>query len=190
MYDAVEDPYCYPGTTVLRNRVGLRDQVQLDAFELDMTTQRASEPLPAGHLGVRHYMAVHRHLFGDVYSWAGKARKVRISKEGSTFAYPEHIDREMTRLFIWLRERRHLRGLSAAEFAHNAAHFLAELNAIHPFREGNGRTSLAFLALLATRAGHPLHLERLEPDTMLQASIESFYGKNERLHALIAELVT
>ncbi len=62
MYDAVEDPYCYPGTTVLRNRAGLRDQAALDAFELDMTTQRASEPLPRGRLGVRHYLAVHRHL--------------------------------------------------------------------------------------------------------------------------------
>lgn len=189
MYDAFEDHYCYPGTTVLRNYAKLKDQSQLDAFEIDMTTQRASEPLPAGRFSVRHYLAVHRHLFGDVYPWAGKHRTVRISKEGSAFAYPEHIDREMTRLFIWLRERRHLRGLSAAEFAHNAAHFLAELNAIHPFREGNGRTSLAFLALLATQAGHPLHLERLEPDAMLRAAIESFFGKNERLRTVIADLV-
>lgn len=189
MYDAVEDPYCYPGTTVLRNRAGLRDQAALDAFELDMTTQRASEPLPRGRLGVRHYLAVHRHLFGDVYSWAGRRRTVRISKDGSAFAYPENIDREMARLFGWLRERGHLRGLPAAGFRRDAAHFLAELNAIHPFREGNGRTSLAFLALLAARAGHPLRLERLEPDEMLRAAIESFHGRNARLEALIARLI-
>ena len=72
MYDAVEDPYCYPGTTVLPNRAGLTDQAALDAFELDMTMQRASEPLPPARLGVRHYMAIDRHLFGDVYPWAGK----------------------------------------------------------------------------------------------------------------------
>ena len=67
MYDAVEDPYCYPGTTVLRNRAGLRDQAQLDVFELDMTTQRAAEPLPSGRLGAQHYRAIHRRLFGDVF---------------------------------------------------------------------------------------------------------------------------
>lgn len=188
MYGAVEDPYCYPGTTVLRNRAGLKDQDALDAFELDMTTQRASEPLPPGRLGVRHYMAIHRHLFGDVYPWAGKRRMMRISKDGSVFAYPENIDREMARLFGWLRKHRHLKGLSGTDFARDAADFLAELNAIHPFREGNGRTSLAFLALLAAQARHPLRLERLEPDEMLRAVIESFHGRNTRLEALIARL--
>lgn len=189
MYDAVEDPYCWPGTTVLRNRAGLMDQEALDAFELDMATQRASEPLPPGRLSVRHYMAIHRHLFGDVYSWAGQNRTVRISKDGSAFAYPENIDREMKRLFGWLRDQRHLRGQPVADFVRDAAHFLAELNAIHPFREGNGRTSLVFLALLAARAGHAMHLERLEPDAMLRAAIESFHGRTARLEALIAHLI-
>lgn len=189
MYDAVEDPYCYPGTTILRNRAGLRDQAALDAFELDMTTQRASEPLPSGRLSVRHYFAVHRHLFGDVYAWAGRRRTVRIAKDGSTFAYPENIDREMTRLFGWLREHRYLRGMPAGDFARDITYFLADLNAIHPLREGNGRTSLAFLALLAAQAGHPLHLDRLESDEMLRAAIESFYGSNARLEALIMRLI-
>lgn len=64
----------------------------------------------------------------------------------------------------------------------------AELNAIHPFREGNGRTSLAFLALLADQDGHPLHLERLEPDVMLRAAIESFFGRNEALVEVLKRL--
>ena len=80
-------------------------------------------------------------------------------------------------------------GPTAAGFARDAAHFLAELNAIHPFREGNGRTSLAFLALLAARAGHPLDLQRLEPNAMLRAAIESFHGRNARLEDLIAFLI-
>jgi cell filamentation protein len=189
VYDAIEDPYCYPGTTLLRNRAGLRDQAALDAFELDMTTQRASEPLPAGRLGVRHYRSIHRHLFGDVYLWAGRWRTVRIAKDGNAFAYPENIGREMERLFAWLRDMDHLRGLSASSFARDAARFLSELNAIHPFREGNGRASLAFLALLATRAGHPLRLDRLEPEEMLKAVIESFDASNARLEALIGRMV-
>jgi cell filamentation protein len=144
MYEAAADPYCYPGTNVLINKLGLREQGQLDAFEAEITAQRASEPLPAGTLSYRQYRAIHRHLFQDVYPWAGKLRTVRISKEGSAFCYPEHIDREMRRLFANLSTRKHFRKLNAAAFSESAAHFLADLNAIHPFREGNGRTQLSF----------------------------------------------
>ena len=45
MYEAHADPYCYPGTSVLRNILGFRDQATLDAFEIDITTQRSEEPL-------------------------------------------------------------------------------------------------------------------------------------------------
>jgi cell filamentation protein len=69
MYDAVSDPYCYEGTTVLKNIPGLRDQAALDQFEAAMTAQRADEPLPTGRLSVSHYRAIHHHLFQDVYAW-------------------------------------------------------------------------------------------------------------------------
>jgi cell filamentation protein len=71
MYDAVEDPYCYPGTTVLKNKLNLRSQEKLDKFEAEITAQRADEPLPSGKLTYPHYRAIHRHLFQDVYSLGG-----------------------------------------------------------------------------------------------------------------------
>ncbi len=77
---------------------------------------------------------------------------MRISKSGNAFCYPEYIDREMRRLFAKLVQRKHLRGLYADDFTAEATNFLAELNAIHPFREGNGRTQLSFLMLLADQA--------------------------------------
>jgi len=159
MYAAVDDPYCYPGTTILKNKLGLKNQRELDAFESEISLQRSTESLPAGRLSYTHYRAIHRHLFQDVYSWAGKVRTVRISKGESTFCYPEHIDQEMAKLFRALRRAKHLRGLSAQAFAKQAAHFLAELNAIHPFREGNGRTQLTFLTLLAEKAGYVSDLD-------------------------------
>ncbi len=188
MYRAEPDPYCYPGTTVLINRLGTRNQAQLDAFEAEMSSDRATEPLPAGRLSYRHYRAVHRHLFQDVYAWAGKLRTVRIAKDGSAFCYPEHIDREMRRLFGGLAKQRRFRGLDAATFAKKAAHFLAELNAIHPFREGNGRAQLAFLTVMADRAGHLLSRRRLDTDAMLDAMIVSFSGEERPLAALIGDL--
>lgn len=124
MYDTVEDSYCFPGTTVLKNLADLRNQDALILFETAMTAQRADEPLPTGKLSVRHYQAVHRHLFQDVYAWAGKFRTVRIAKNDSMFCYPENIQREMRILFTQLRERHCLRGFSRKEFTQGAASFL------------------------------------------------------------------
>jgi len=176
MYDAEEDPYCYPGTTVLRNIPDLRTQEELDAFEAVSTMQRADEPLPAGRLSLRHYQAIHHHLFQDVYPWAGNFRSVRMSKDHSAFCYPEYISREMKSLFADLTAKRFLRNLTLPAFAQEAAQFLATLNAIHPFREGNGRTQTLFLALLSDHAGHPLDLEKLDPEPFLAAMVRSFQG--------------
>lgn len=181
MYGAFDDPYCYPGTNVLINKLDIRDLGLLEAFEEEITRERAAEPLPSGQLSVRHFRAVHRHLFQDVFDWAGELRTVRIFRENSAFAYPENIPGELKRLFAWLQERRYLRELDRRAFAAGAAHFLAELNAIHAFRDGNGRTQLGFMTLLASKAGHPLDLEKLEPSRFLEAMIASFKGDESRL---------
>lgn len=189
MYDAVADPYCYPGTTVLKNIPGLHTQATLDTFETASTTQRADEPLPYGRLSVTHYRALHHHLFQDVYAWAGKFRTVRISKDGSAFCYPENIQREMSALFDGLKKQRYFRDLTADDFAKAATTFFTTLNAIHPFREGNGRTQTSFLALIADQAGHPIDLQRLEPERFLTAMIASFDGDEKPLLRQIQRLI-
>lgn len=148
-YATPDETYCYPGSTVLKNLQDLRSQADLDAFETAMTSQRAEELLPAGRLDASHYYAIHRHLFQDVYGWAGQAHTVRIEKGQSVFCYPENIDGEMARLFSDLERCNFFRDLGKDAFASNLATFLATLNAIHPFREGNGRTQLVFAGLLA-----------------------------------------
>jgi cell filamentation protein len=190
MYAASRDPYCYPGTTVLINRLGLRNQSKLDAFEAEVSAERATQPLPAGRLSYAHYRAIHRHLFGDIYAWAGKVRRVRISKGESTFCYPEHIDREMRSLFRELAAQRYLRDLEVERFAARAAHFLTELNAIHPFREGNGRTQLSFLVELAERAGYSIPLSDLKPKAALKAFVASFKGNERPLRDLIGRAIS
>jgi cell filamentation protein len=189
MYADAPDPYCYPGTTILINRLGLRDQAKLGAFEAEVTAERAAQPLPAGRLGYTHYRAIHRHLFQDVYGWAGKIRTIRIAKGRNTFCYPEHIDGEMRNLFQALAAEHNYSRLDAHTFAQKAAHFLAELNAIHPFREGNGRTQLSFLVALAEHAGHRLPLDELDPKAMLEATIASFDGNERSLADLIKDSI-
>ena len=190
MYDAVIDLYCYEGTTVLKNIPGIHDQATLNEFEAAMTTQRSDEPLPQGQLDTVHYCSIHRHLFQDVYEWAGKFRTVRISKGGSAFCYPEYITQEMKKLFDNLKNQSYFHGLTSDEFAIRAAHFLATLNAIHPFREGNGRAQTSFLLLLADRAGHPLNLDKLVPERFMEAMVASFEKDEERLVLEIRKLAS
>ena len=188
-YDAFDDPYCYPGTTVLRNLLELRDQTELDAFEVEISTLRAEEPLPGGDFNPGHYCAVHHHLFQDVYAWAGQYRTVRISKGGNSFCYPEHIPGQMDQLFERLRGGETFEGLGEEAFVEKLTIFLSDLNAIHPFREGNGRTQLSFIGLIGDTYGHSFHFERLSRETFLPAIIESFSGKlqppREQLRALL-----
>jgi len=105
------------------------------------------------------------------------------------FCYPEHIHAQMRSLFGWLGDRRHLANLDIHEFAQSGAHFLSELNAIHPFREGNGQTQMAFFAMLASAAGHPLDLSLLDPRAFLAAMIMAFDQSEQPLAAQIRSLI-
>ncbi|BCG98728.1 adenosine monophosphate-protein transferase [Mesorhizobium loti] len=188
-YAAEFDPLCYPGTTVLINLLDVRDQAELDEVELALFLTRADEPLPAGELDYVHYLSLHRHLFQDVYGWAGQARTIRIGKAGSWFCYPEHIASEMARVFRELGNPDHLADLDTVSFAKHLAHIIAEINAVHPFREGNGRTQLTFLAMLAEHAGFTFNADILDRDRVIQAMIDSFSGSEAPLQALIEDII-
>lgn len=175
-YDAFEDPYSYEGSNTLKNILDIRDEAELEAFEVEMTHIRSSEPYEVDQLDVAAYCGLHRHWFQDVYDWAGKYRTVRTSKGGNSFCYPEHIDNAMKKLFGGLAEKNYFRDLPAEGFIKESALFLSELNAIHPFREGNGRIQLAFVDMLAIQAGHPLEIDHVQPEPFMNAMIASFSG--------------
>jgi len=188
-YIVAFDPYCYVGTSVLKNKAGLRDENDLKNFETVMSFARAEEPLPNGNFSVAHYCAIHHHLFQDVYSWAGEFRTVRIGKDVSVFCYPGHIAEQMQLLFVKLKEQNFLKDRTQSEFAKGAANFLAELNMIHPFREGNGRVQNTFLVLLAHHASHELDMQKLNPESLKGAMVQSFNGKEGLLEKLIEALI-
>ncbi len=190
VYTAESDPLCYPDSTVLRNKADITVQDDLDQFELAMSLTRAEEDWPSGSLDYPHYKALHHHLFQDVYDWAGQIRSMRIGKGGNWFCYPEYIDQEMERIFAELAAADHLTGRSVDQFSEQAAHILAEINAVHPFREGNGRTQLALLTILAENAGFPFDADKLKRDEVIGAMIDSFSGDETPLVALIHELIS
>lgn len=190
VYTAESDPLCYPGTTVLRNKLDLTNQEELDEFETAMFMVRSEEAWPAGNLDVAHYLALHHHLFQDTYAWAGTIRTIRIGKGGNWFCYPENIQVQLQIAFQQLANANYFVGLAPEDFAAQAAHLLAEINAVHPFREGNGRTQLTFLAVLAEHAGLPFNEDVLDRDRVIDAMIESFAGSEAPLAALILDIIS
>lgn len=188
-YEAQEDPLCYPGTQVLQNKAGLTDQDLLDQFEHLMFLTRAEEPLPPGNLDFSHYKSIHHHFFQDVYDWAGQIRTIRTGKGGNWFCFPEYIDAEMTRVFAELQREQYLSSPgSLVGFADRASHYIAEINAIHPFREGNGRCQLTLLNILFDLAGFDMNEDRIDPLTFMSAMVSSFAGDNRHLSAAIQSM--
>jgi cell filamentation protein len=129
--------------------------------------------------------AIHRHLFQDVYEWAGHTRdeKVRLSDRtiatepvfrkvgGKPFMEGPEIAEGLDRIAQNLAEGNYLRGLPREEFAGRAADVMVDLNGVHPFREGNGRTQRLFIEALALEAGHSLDFSVITRERMIQASI-------------------
>ena len=173
-----QHPYCYPGTNVYRNKLDIRDSKELEEIERDLSGDRLltlphDAPVkPAG------YRSIHRYLFQEVYDWAGRYRRVTTGRGAAAFCKADFIEAEMNKRFGAINAENDLRALAPDRFAAHAAEHLNELNAIHPFLDGNGRTQRAFLEILAERAGHEIDLARIEPTAWNQASIEGFYKSN------------
>src|SRR5438876_6389903 len=171
------DPYVYPGTTVLKNIPGIRNQEILDRFEADRVGQRSLElierPL-SGLFDIEHLQGIHRYLFQDVYEWAGEFRTVDIAKGNSYFAHVPYIESTLKDLFERLSKGQHLHGLSQARFADGVAEVLATLNAVHAFREGNGRTQREFVRELAYKNSYWIDWNKVSREELYQASDASF----------------
>lgn len=165
-----DDPYVYPGTSILRNKHGIVDAVELDRIERLLVRQRANERLPSGDFDLTHLRAIHRHLFQDVYDWAGEIRTVEISKGGDQFMLRQYIHNGMADVHRRIVEADYFTGLSRDDFAAAAGRITGDVNYVHPFREGNGRTQLLYLKRLSARAGQRLDLRRLDPAGWIEAS--------------------
>ena len=173
-----DDPYLYPGTLVLRNLRDIRDPEQLQKFEGEATFGRVlqlQERPIVGNFDRAHLQAIHKHIFQDVFEWAGKLRTVEIAKPGSPFfAFERYLVPSLDKLASQLKAQGQLRGLATDEFAMHAGHYLGEINAIHPFREGNGRTQQEFIRELALKAKHSIEWGNISRDQMYAASKVSF----------------
>lgn len=155
------------------NKFGITSLPELQRVETPLALRRLLElqrdPV-RGEFDTQHLRAIHRHIFQDVYPWAGELRTVNISKPDAIFPPPQYLQQNLDMLFAELANESLLKNLRASAWAHRAAYFLGEINAIHPFREGNGRTQREFIRELAFAGGHRLAWAGHTQEEMIEAS--------------------
>ena len=181
-----DDPYTYPGTDILQNRLGLIDDATLNEAERRLTLARGAQAARLTFPGTADgYRSLHKHLFQDLYDWAGEDRSVTIAKGGSSFAAPPYIARELDKLFSDMAAKNGFRGLARDEFFDRLGNHVNELNAIHPFREGNGRTMRHHAVQIAREAGHPIRIASIDKTLWMDASRHGFLTGDHRAMASV-----
>lgn len=133
--------------------------------------------VPKGNFDLGHLRAIHRHLFQDIYDWAGELRTVEFFKDGHQFQFRRYIETGMGDVHRRLVKAHFLKGLSPDDFARAAGNVIGDVNYVHPFREGNGPTQLQYLKQLAQQAGYALDLTKLDRAGWLQASRDAHQAR-------------
>jgi len=171
------DPHSQDGCACPRNFFSITDYTELHKWEETYTSKRLLQLRTKGMPGkfdLGHLRKIHWYLFQDVFPWAGELRVVGLAKAGGApFAFPQFIASALTELLAELKSESLLVGMDRPAFALRGAYYWGELNAIHPFREGNGRTQREFLRQLAKHAGHTLSWAELQQEENTVASILS-----------------
>ncbi|MDV7210045.1 putative adenosine monophosphate-protein transferase Fic [Azotobacter beijerinckii] len=184
-YGTGQDPYCYPGTDILRNRLDLQDEGQLSRAERELSELAASqldfEPPPYGLDYLKH---IHRALFGDIYDWAGELRSVDIAKGDTHFCNVKRIEPEAGKIFRKMAEANWFEGLERSRLIPAVAECFGDINMLHPFREGNGRAQRILFEHLIVNAGFEISWWAVEESEWIKANIAAVfcdYTKLERV---------
>lgn len=186
-YEPRNSNYCYKDSNVLINKFDIKDSKKLEELETVVISSKLMELREkdiVGNFDINHFIFIHKFLFEDIYSFAGKFRNENIAKGSFQFAEWRFIDSQLDILLTELKEENYLEGLDEEELSSRLAYYMAELNVLHPFREGNGRTIREFIREVAYENGYHLDFDKYDSTELLQAMIESVYD-TEHLENII-----
>ena len=193
-YDVGKDPYVDVSTGVLRNLLGVRNTEELELAEARIVSIAITKlvsrihPVPTD-LTFEFFLVIHKRLFGAIYDWAGQLRTVEVSKGTTSFARAEYLQVNLQALFQQLATDEYCASDSKEEFIEKLAYYYSELNVLHPFREGNGRTIRTFLSLLADCHGYYIAWGYMTAAENIQASIASYNGDEAPMRQLLLKIV-
>jgi cell filamentation protein len=196
----VADLYLQSDGATLTNKLGIVGNPQLLAeVEADYAISREAEIRRTGYpdkQGVELLKAIHRHLYQDVYEWAGEFRQVNLSKQAfaqsddaTTFSPPSRLALELGQLFERLAAQDNLKNLPPALFVERLTPHFVTLNHIHPFREGNGRTQTLFWRKIARDAGHDLSFSMISRERMIAVSIAGELGNTASVVHMLSDAI-
>lgn len=170
----MRDPYLYEDYPVLRNKLNIYNQDLLDEAEADYVVYRLKDitlhPLP-GKYDYTHLMLMHQFIFQDLYDWAGNPRIIQIYKEedvlgGQSIEYSEPVDiANDIRNVLYDMTTKDWDAMSIDTKAYEFCDSLAKLWKIHPFREGNTRTTITFCCQYMDEIGHPVNRKLFEENS-------------------------
>jgi len=188
----IRSKYYYENSLVYVNLMNIRDGDKLSKFEADITGQRLIElmyqPIK-GRFGKAHLLNIHKHIFKDIYPFAGKLRQEDICKDQTMFCKSEFIVENLERTFKMLKSEKYLSEIPIKEFSVRLAVYMSELNIIHPFREGNGRTIREFIRCLALKNKYYIDWSLVNKEELLEAMISSVNKNHENLNECMFRVI-
>jgi cell filamentation protein len=191
-YDDSEG-YCYPGTDILKNKLGIKDDNALTIAEREITSLKLLKLYNSSVMGEFNFETlckIHKIIFEDIYEWAGQIRRGDfLSKGNSIFCKGLYILKNTKIIFENIQKENNLCGLEKTKFIERIAYYMGEINALHPFREGNGRTAREYFRQLSLNAKYTLDFSKTEKEKLLMADIEAFNGKYDKLINILEKIV-
>lgn len=175
-YGSSDSKYFYPNSNTIINKLDIQNAQLLKEAEALYTAQRLLELQATtiiDNFDLESLIMIHKYIYQDLYDFAGSIRVENISKGETLFAAVPYIIPNAEKLFTQLKSENYISGTTINEFSEKAAYYMAELNIIHPFREGNGRTIREFIRCLALKCGFTLNWNAVSDSEILEASISS-----------------
>lgn len=183
--------YCYPHSDVLINKLNIKTHEELVIAEREITSLKIAvakaRPIK-GVYDLEHLKNIHKFIFEDIYSWAGCLRHVNISK-GNQFCLADNLEMYGNSIFDKLKMDNYLINFQG-NVPEALAYYLSEINVLHPFREGNGRTQRLFIEYLAENAGYSVDFSNVSAREMIVASAEAFACKYDKINAMFNRITT
>ena len=174
----------YPGTETLINKFGIKDGTELYKVERELVMYRIAElyhhPIK-GAFDLKHLQAIHYYLFQDIYDWAGIIRDCNIAKQETVFCLAEFIPNYAESIFGELANDNYYINDDYEIKIYKLAKFFSDVNALHPFREGNGRSQRIFIEWLSKISGIEVDLTKINKDEMCEASQYGMMCRYEKL---------
>lgn len=186
MYNSINSKYTYKGTDVLKNKLNIQDEELLKEYETRLVAFKIatinSVKLPQGYTPER-LKFIHKYLFDEIFYFAGEYRQENITKDNFRFSEFEYIEDNIQRIFNNIKIEE-MKKLSFDKFVKHISYIMTELNVLHPFREGNGRTIRELVREICFDCGYAIDWYEINHDDILRVAKLAILDETEQIKML------